>query len=141
MAWTTVDPVSRRNTLLRTAGIVMLLAIICRPALLLFCFSLREFLNTTILVVVAFFAAVSVDEWAESILRSPGDPWYVRKGATLFLLLATLFMTTIVAVVGNWTFKAIGSGPLMSQNGAVLEFIALQLLWIVLLEWPYYETD
>ena len=141
MAWKTVDPVARRNTLLQTAGIVMLIAIICRPAILLFCFSARELLNNTILVVVAFFAAISIDEWAQSFLRSPVDPWYIRRGATIFLFLALLVMTTIVVFVGNWTFKAIGSGPLMSQNGAVLEFIALQLLWIVLLEWPRYETD
>ena len=140
MAWKIVDPVSRKNTLLMTAGIVMLIAIICRPAILLFCFSARELLNNTILVVVAFFAAISIDEWAQSVLRSPGEPWYIRRGSTLFLFLALLCMTTIVVVVGNWTFKAIGSGPLMSQNGAVLEFIALQLLWIVLLEWPRYET-
>lgn len=141
MAWKTVDPVVRRNTLLQTAGIVMLIAIICRPAILLFCFSARELLNTTILVVVAFFAAVSIDEWAQSVLRSPGNPWYIRRGATIFLFIALLVMTTLVVVVGNCTFSAIGSGPLMSQNGAVLEFIALQLSWIVLLEWPRYETD
>jgi hypothetical protein len=141
MAWKTVDPVARRNTLLQTAAIVMLIAIICRPSILLFCFSIRELINTIILVVVAFVAAVSIDEWAQSFLRSPGDPWYIRKGATIFLFLALLVMTTIVVFVGNGTFKAIGSGFLMSQNGAVLEFISLQLLWIVLLEWPRYETD
>ncbi len=141
MAWRNVDPVLRRNVLLITAAATMLLAIICRPAILLSLLSAREFLNTAILVVVAFFSARSIDEWAQAVLRSPGDPWYIRKGSCIFLFLALLAMTTIVVVVGNWTFKSIGSGPLMSQNGAVLEFIALQLFWIVILEWPQYEEE
>ena len=136
-----VDPISRRNTLLIIAAITMLLAIICRPAILLFFLSAREFLNSTILIVVAFFSAASIDRWSPNILRSPENPWYIRKGATIFLIVALFIMTSIVVVVGNNTFRSIGSGPLMSQNGAVLEFIALQLFWIVICEWPYYEPE
>jgi len=140
MIWQDAHPIARRDFLLATSGLLMLVAIILRPATLMLFFSFREFANLAILAMVAFFAAISITRCGEMWLRGPGNPWYIRRGAMILLPLMLLLMTALVVAFGNPAFCALGSGPLMSHKGAMLEFAALQVFWVVLLEWPHYET-
>jgi hypothetical protein len=139
MARRSAHPIVRRNFLLAGSGVLMVTVCILRPATLLLLVSRRELINLAILALVAFFAAISITRCGETWLRGPDNPWYIRRGATIVLPLMLLLMTTLVVVAGNPAFRALGSGPLMSEKGAMLEFVALQIIWVVLLEWPHYE--
>ena len=139
MIWQTVHPIARRNLLLAMSGALLVLAIMLRPATLLFFLSLRELANLAILALVAFFAAISTTTCGELWLPTPGNPWYIRRGTMILLPAMLLGMTTLVAVFGDPAFCVFGTGPLMSQTGPRLEFAALQIFWIVVLEWPHYE--
>lgn len=132
------DPVKRRNAILGTAICVIVISILDDPSLLTLFASRRGLTSIALFVIAGFFFARGIIEIAESVLRSPGQPWYARCGALGFLVIATVVITGIWIFVGKPLSNAIGT-PLGDETGYLYLVTGITFLWIVLLQWVSYE--
>ena len=136
-----IDPVQRRNTLLGIAAACLVLAIIQRPALLLFFMSARITINLVLTAVAALFMAMAIREFALAFLCGPGDPWYAKPGAIVFLAFGlcalNAFLTTLI-MIGP---MADTLGLMLRQPGMRFQLTAFEVFWIVVLEWVSYAKD
>jgi len=135
MARNTTNTFFRRKALFMLACTLLILAVAHRPWMLLFAFSAKGLTHTVLLVVVGLAAVIVIHELAQFVLRGRGEPWYARRGALLFLPAALLCINALFSVVDDIAFRTFGIGPfLSSSNAAMCMLIAVELLWIALLE-------
>lgn len=125
-----------RNAILLAAAIFLLLAFVMDSRLFVCIFSQKGVVVQGLLVSVFAYAYV-VRSVAGNCTRGPGDPWYTRKGAPLFLALATFGVSLLMAAATEFVFgQALGSSlPL------TLEYGAIGLIAIVLIDWPHAEDQ
>jgi len=140
MAYQMINPVRRRNVVLLVAGVLVLGAIANKPSLVLFFLSARELFNMAVIVVTTLLLAIAINHCARVILTAPGEPWYARPGAFIFMALMLLLVNAAAVFCMNNAFVAFGSGPLFSQLATQFLFNAMLLLWTTVLEWPSYEN-
>jgi len=137
----TIDPVQRRNALLAISAAFMAMAGAQRPALLLFFTSVHMTVNLTVSVVAAFFMTLAIREFASLLLRGPGDPWYVKRGAIALLAISLSSLNAILTILARSGFMADPVGPVFHQPGMRLQIMAFEVLWLVLLEWVSYDNE
>ena len=124
----------RRRALFMLGCILLVVAAAHRPWMLLFAFRAKGLTNTLVLVVGALVAVITIHEFAQLVLRGRGEPWYTRRGSLLFLPVALLCMNALFRVADNLASKTFGMGPFLSSNAAMCVLIAVELMWITLLE-------
>jgi len=105
-----------------------------RPWMLLFAFSAEGLTNTLVLLVVGLVAVIAIHEFAQFVLHSQGEPWYTRRGSLIFLPVVLLCMNAVFCAADNLVSKTFGMGPFLASNAAMCTLIAVELMWIVLLE-------
>jgi len=128
-----INPIFRRNALLSAAVVLMLIAVATDPKILPSVLTIRGLVGTVLVAVAGLFAAIGIHDIAETFLRGPGEPWYARPGAMLFLPVVLMATNALLIVFG-------GIGPLSVPKARLYQFTAAELLWIVLLEWPHRVT-
>ena len=124
----------RRKALFMLACILLVVAMAHRPWMLLFAFRAKGLTNTLVLVVWALVGVITIHELAQLALRSRGEPWYTRRGSLLFLPIALLCMNILFIAADNLVSETFGMGPFLSSNAAMCVLIAVELMWIALLE-------
>jgi len=137
----TIDPVQRRNALLAISAAFMAMAVAQRPALLLFLTSVPLTVNLAVSVVAAFFMALAIREFASLLLRGPGDPWYAKRGAIVFLAISLPSLNAILTILARTGPMAGRIGPVLLQPGMRFQLAAFEVLWMVLLEWVSYDNE
>ena len=131
-----INPVRQRNILLITAGIFMLLAILNQPTLLLFIISPGGMFSIILIAAAGFFAAKGIREFADVFLRKPGYPWYSRQGAFVFLAIIMPLINAFYTIFESLVFRTLRITHNSLYSTRIFEFMAFELLWIVILELP-----
>ena len=124
----------RRKVLFLLACILLLLALAHRPWMLLFIFSARGLTNSVVFVVVGLVAVIAVHELAHLVLRGRTGSWIARRGALVFLPIALVCVNALLTVADKGACKTLGIGPFFSSNAAMYALVAVELMWITLLE-------
>jgi len=137
----TVDPVQRRNALLAISAAFMAMAGAQRPALLLFFSSVPMTVNLAVSVVAAFFLTLAIREFALVFLHEPGDPWYAKRGAIVFLAISLPSLNAILTILARSGPMADRIGPVLLKPGMRFQLAAFEVLWLVLLEWVTYDNE
>jgi hypothetical protein len=133
------DPVKRRNSLLMIAGSFLIIAVINKPSVLLFFASARQFISFALMVFAAFMAALGIHSFAEIVFGKTTLPWYTRPWAILFLAVALIIINVVLMLTGNLFSSIFKVNMFFLQNAYIYLFMALEVLWLVLLEWVSYE--
>ena len=136
MTYRTPNPVFRRNLFLIGAGILLILAILTSPSVLLCLVSSKGLAGAALVVGAGLFAAMGIREFAEALLRGPGNPWYVRPGALFFLLIVLICVNALASLVCNLAFGLLRLSHIIPQRALIFEFMAMGFLWIAILDWP-----
>ena len=124
----------RRKALLVLSCILLVVVAAHRPWKLLFVFSAKGLTNTLVFVVGGLVGAIAVHEFAQIVLRGRGEPWYTRRGSLVFLPVALLCTNALFGAADNLASKTIGIGPFLSSNASMCILLAVELMWIALLE-------
>lgn len=133
------DPVRKRNSLLIIAGSFLVIAVINKPSVLLFFASVRQFISFALVVFAAFMAALSIHSFAEIVFRRTELPWYTKPWSILFLAVALIIVNVVLTLTGNLFSSIFKVNMFFLQDAYIYLFMALEVLWLVLLEWVSYE--
>ena len=87
-----------------------------------------------VLIVGALIGVIAIHELAQFVLRSQGEPWYVRRGTLIFLPIALLCLNAIFSIADQLVFKSFGTAPFLPSQTAMCILVATDLMWIALLE-------
>ena len=87
-----------------------------------------------VLIVGALIGVIAIHELAQFVLRSQGEPWYVRQVTLIFLPIALLRLNTIFSISDQLVCKSFGIAPFLPSQTAMCILIATELMWIALLE-------
>jgi len=136
-----IDPVQRRNALLAISAAFMVMAVVQRPALLLFFTSVRLTVYLAVSAVAALFMAMAIREFALAFLHEPGDPWYTKRGAIVFLAISLPSLNAILTILARSGPMVDRIGPVLLQPGMRFQLAAFEVLWMVLLEWVSYDNE
>ncbi len=127
------NPSSRRHALLFAAVAFLLIGGFLDPRILHRLACHAGIITVGFLVVCAFLAAKGVGRLADAFLRKPIRPWYARPGVVVFLCIILPCMN--VAFLGiDGVFISGTQVAVISQQVRMFTFMALELLWIALLE-------
>jgi hypothetical protein len=124
----------RRKTLFMLGCILMVVGVAHRPWMLLLAFSTKGLTNTLVLVVVGLVAVIIIHEFAQLVLRGRGEPWYIRRGSLIFLPIVLGCLNALLSVADHVASKLFDIGPFLSSHAAMCMLIAVELIWIALLE-------
>ena len=132
----TPNPIFRRNLFLAAAAVLSLLAILTSPSVLLCLASAKGLAGAALIVGAGLFAAMGIREFAEALLRGPGHPWYVRPGVPIFLPVAMFSINVLAGFGCDLAFGVFKLHRFIPQQALILELMAMEFLWIALLDWP-----
>ena len=132
-----IDPIRRRNSLLMLAGIFMIIAVMNKPSILLFFTSPRGLISTALTAFAGLLTAIGINNLAQIFLHGRGEPWYARRGALFFLLIILLAISALLCFIEALILGPLEMGHLILSKGTIYQFMAMGILWIVILEWPH----
>lgn len=135
----TINPVKRRNSILIMAGVLLIIAIVNKPALLLFFISAQRFAGVALIAFAALLATLGIYNFVRKIFGRTSEPWYVKPRAMIFLVVVLIGINALLFLFDSLMSSIFGIGPFLSQRGYVYLFMAFELLWLVLFEWVSYE--
>jgi hypothetical protein len=135
----TSNPVVRRNAILTTGIVMVVLAILDEPSVLLRFTSPKGLTGLGLIVMGTFCLAQGIASAARNTLKSPIEPWYARPGALLFLLVATLVVLTVWLYTGTTATALVGT-PRIDKDVHIYSLIGLIFIWIPLQQWVSYVT-
>ena len=121
------------------AGSFLVIAVINKPSVLLFFASVRQFISFALVVFAAFMAALSIHSFAEIVFRRTELPWYTKPWSILFLAVALIIVNVVLTLTGNLFSSIFKVNMFFLQDAYIYLFMALEVLWLVLLEWVSYE--
>jgi hypothetical protein len=116
------------------AAAILVLCGLHRPWRLLSLFSGKGLTCAVVLAVASFVVATLVHELGQLCFRGTGGPWFTRRAAVPFLLVAVVGINTMLPALDRVVFTLTKTGPFLSTAGAVYVLVALELVWIALLE-------
>jgi len=128
------DPVSRRNLLLGIAAVAFLFSVLAGFPVI----PLTEGRGLVWMIIIAggaLFAVLGIREFADAFLDNSVHPWYARRGAWPFLFVSLVLVNSLLLSSYSAAFVRFGVGPLCSSPAVFLATLALELCWIVLLDW------
>jgi isoprenylcysteine carboxyl methyltransferase (ICMT) family protein YpbQ len=124
----------RPKVLFTLAAAILLICAIRRPWRLLFIFSGKGLTYTLVFVVAGLLIGAVVHELGQFCFRTKGSPWYTRRAAAVFLIVALMGINTLLPIVDRMAFAVIRTGPFLSSADSAYVLIALELIWVALLE-------
>ena len=127
-------PSSRRHMLLFAAAIFSLVAGFRDPRILHHLACQTGIATTAFMVACAFFAAKAIRRLADVFFRGSIRPWYARPGVVVFLCIILPGANVLFIIIDNLFFNVTAMGQVTTQQVRMFGFMALELLWIALLE-------
>ena len=128
------NPTARKHTLLFAAGVFLLIAGFRDPQLMFHFACHVGIMSVAFLTVSAFAAAQGMCALAGKVLRDQTSPWYARKGVVVFLCVALPCMNILFLGADAWFIGFRAMGQVTSQQVRMFVFMALELMWLALLE-------
>jgi hypothetical protein len=86
------------------------------------------------LVIAGFLAAKGIHKLADVFFRGSARPWYGRAGVVVFLCIILPCANVLFIIIDNMFFDITAIGHVAGQQVRMFVFMALELLWIALLE-------
>ena len=127
--------VFRRNLFVAAALTSIAAALVLHPEVLALLATRGGLLVLAFIVGAGFFGALGIREFAEQYLPGQTWPWYTRRGSWLFVPLALFCVTLLGGIAYLAAMHIVGQRPIEPRAmGAI--FLAAQLVWIVVLDWP-----
>ncbi len=136
MSYRIPNPVFRRNLFLITAAVLLLLAVFASPPILFSLGSTRGLVFTACMAISGLLVVLGIRECANTFLRRPGEPWYIRPGAAIFIPIIMMCTNALACLVYNLAFRLFDLSYVIPQRAIVFEFMAMEFLWIAILDWP-----
>jgi hypothetical protein len=84
----------------------------------------------------ALIFAMAVRQHVGHILRGPEEPWYVRPGAIVLLVVIMPCAALAFTVFDIFTRFSPSLAAAVSMPARILGFLSLFLVWIAILDWP-----
>lgn len=128
------NPAARRHTLLFAAVVFLLVAGFIDPGLLHRFSCQVGIVTAAFLVIAAFLAAKGIRRLAEVFFRGSARPWYGRSGIVVFLCIVLPCVNVLFIIIDNLFFNIAAIGQVAAQQVRMFIFMALELLWIAVLE-------
>jgi hypothetical protein len=125
---------SRKHALLFAAAIFLLIAGFLDPRILYRLACHVGIMTAAFMVVCAFLAAQGIRRLADAFLRKPISPWFARSGVVVFLCIILPCINVVFIIIDNLFFNITAIGQVTGQQVRMFIFMALELLWIALLE-------
>ena len=135
------EAVGRRNRLLQIAAISLGLAFITGPGTFFALGSLAGMVAAVLMAAGGYFAAKGIRELADLPLRSRYFPWYGRCGAIPFLIVMLTLVNGLFLIFDSVVTEHFPAARLSTQLSRLFVAIAMELFWIVLLDWPDQTTE
>lgn len=129
-----INIAARRHTLLFAAAVFLLIAGFVDPGILHRFACQIGVVTAAFLVIASFLAAKGIRRLADVFFRGSARPWYGRAGVVVFLCIILPCVNVLFIIIDNLFFDITVIGQVTSQNVRMLLFVALELLWIALLE-------
>lgn len=124
----------RPKVLFTMAAAILLACAIHRPWRLLFVFSGKGLTCAMVFIVAGLVIGAIVHELGQFCLRTNVSPWYTRRAAAVFLLVAMIGINALLPIIDRMVFAVIGTGPFLSSATSAYVLIAFELVWVALLE-------
>ncbi len=128
------NPAARRNTLLFAAAVFLLIAGFIDPGLLRHFSCQAGIVTAAFLVIAGFLAAKGIRRLADVFFRGSARPWYGRPGVVVFLCIILPCVNVLFVIIDNMFFDITAIGHVTGQQVRMFLFMAMELLWIALLE-------
>ena len=128
------NPAARRHRLLFAAAIFLLIAGFSDPAILHRFACQTGIVTVAFLVVAGFLAAKGIGKLADVFFRGSARPWYGRAGIVVFLCIVLPCVNVVFIIIDNQFFNITSIGHVTGQPVRMFVFMALELLWIAMLE-------
>ncbi len=129
-----INPAARRHTLLFAAAVFLLIAGFIDPGILHRFACQAGIITAAFLVIAAFLAAKGIRKLADVFFRGSARPWYGRAGVVIFLCIVLPCVNVVFIIIDNLFFDITAIGHVTGQQVRMFVFMALELLWIALLE-------
>ncbi|MGB2796092.1 MAG: hypothetical protein WBD44_02360 [Phycisphaerae bacterium] len=130
--------VFNRNLFLTAAVACTVATFVLHPEVLALLVTRSGLLVLAFIVGAGFFGALGVRELGQQYLPGHAWPWYIRPGGWFFVPVALFCVTLLGGIVYLAAVHITGQRPIEPQALGAL-FLAAQLTWIVVLDWP--STD
>jgi len=124
----------RPKVLFTVAAVILLVCAAHRPWRLLFIFSGKGLTYTLVFVVAGLLIGAMVHELGQFCFRTNVSPWYTRRAAAIFLIVALMGINALLPIVDRMAFAVIGTGPFLSSAASGYVLIAFELVWVAMLE-------
>jgi hypothetical protein len=127
-------PSTRRNTLLFAAAVFLLIAGFLDPRLMFHFACHAGIMSMAFLTISAFAAAQGIRLLAQKLLRNRIGFWHTRSGVVISLCVALPCMNILFMGVDAWFVDFRAMGQVTSQQVRIFVFMALELMWLAMLE-------
>ena len=128
------NPAARRHTLLFAAAVFLLIAGFIDPRILHRFACQAGIVTAAFLVITGFLAAKGIRKLADVFFRGMARPWYGRAGVVVFLCIILPCANVLFILIDNLFFNITAIGQVTGQQVRMFIFMAMELLWIALLE-------
>ena len=129
-----INPAARRHTLLFAAVVFLLIAGFIDPGILHRFACQAGIVTAAFLVIAGFLAAKGIRGLADVFFRGSARPWYGRAGVVVFLCIILPCANVLFIIIDNLFFDITAISQVTGQQVRMFVFMALELLWIALLE-------
>ena len=128
------SPAARRHKLLFAAVVFLLIAGFLDPELLHRFSCQAGIVTAAFLVIAAFLAAKGIRRLADVFFRGSARPWFACSGVVVFLCIILPCINIVFIIIDNMFFDIMAIGHVTAQQVRMFVFMALELLWIAMLE-------
>jgi len=127
--------VFNRNLFLAAAVACTVATFVLHPEVLALLVTRSGLLVLAFIMGAGFFGALGIRELGQQYLPGHAWPWYSRPGSWLFLPAALFCICLLGGIAYLAAMHITGQRPIEPQALGAL-FLAFQLLWIAVLDWP-----
>jgi hypothetical protein len=130
----TINPVARRHTLLFVAVVFLLIAGFIDPGIMYRFACQVGVVTAAFLVIAGFLSAKGIRKMADVFFRGSVRPWFARPGVVVFLCIIIPCLNILFIIMDNLFFNITAISQVTAQQVRMLLFMALELMWIAILE-------
>lgn len=131
------DPIRKRNAILLTGILMLVLAVIDEPSALRLFTSRAGRIALFLYLIGGSCFAQGITILGEDLLKSPIQPWYSRPGGILLLVCVTAAILMLWLLAGKAATQLLGMPP-TDRNVYLYSIIGLTFIWVTLIRWVSY---
>jgi hypothetical protein len=124
----------QRNAILVASGLCMAVAIAMDPGILITLLTPWGLIAWVLKAAAGLALALAIREFAEVFLKTPDEPWYVRRGSLLFLGVLMIVTGTFFGLTEGTLRESTKAPQVEFTYARILTCWAMALLWVVFLE-------